>query len=102
MGCPDFKLEHAPVIEIWKEKSNSNGESTAVLETYYPLKAISVYGQGLSNNMVNWTWNSMSKNLYRKAGVHEVSSLLGFWIGHRFIIEIKCFSFYPSLEISVY
>lgn len=64
MGCPDFHWEHAPVLEIWKEKSNSNGESTVVLESYSPLEAVSVYELALSNNKVSWPWNSMSNNLY--------------------------------------
>ncbi|KAK4368310.1 hypothetical protein RND71_012102 [Anisodus tanguticus] len=54
MGCPDFHWEHAPVLEIWKEKSNSNGESTVILESYSPLEAVSVYERALSNNKSNY------------------------------------------------
>lgn len=61
MGCPDFHWEHAPVLEIWKEKSNSNGESSVVLESYSPLEAVSVYELALANNKVSWPWNRMSQ-----------------------------------------
>ncbi|KAK4347488.1 hypothetical protein RND71_033827 [Anisodus tanguticus] len=60
MGCPDFQWEHAPVLEIWKEKSNSNGESTVILESYSPLEAVSVYERALSNNKVNYNGEKIS------------------------------------------
>ncbi|KAH0681529.1 hypothetical protein KY290_023702 [Solanum tuberosum] len=60
MGCPDFHWEHAPLLEIWKEKSNSNGESSVVLESYSPLEAVSVYELALSNNKVTYNGEKIS------------------------------------------
>lgn len=60
MGCPDFHWEHAPVLEIWKEKSNSNGESSVVLESYSPLEAVSVYELALANNKVTYNGEKIS------------------------------------------
>ncbi|MCD7456725.1 hypothetical protein HAX54_032915 [Datura stramonium] len=60
MGCPDFQWEHAALLEIWKEKSDSNGESTVILESYSPLEAVSVYELALSNNKVTYDGEKIS------------------------------------------
>lgn len=53
MGSPDFNWEDIPLLEIWRERSNSNGDSTIMLESYPPVKAVSILKEALENNKVS-------------------------------------------------
>lgn len=50
MACLDFEWEHEPLLQIWKEVQDGNGDSTAMLETFTPVEAVSIFTQALSNN----------------------------------------------------
>ncbi|CAH9107182.1 unnamed protein product [Cuscuta europaea] len=54
MGALDFNWEHLPLLEVWKERCNSNGDPTIMLETYPPVQAVSVLKEALENNMVTY------------------------------------------------
>ncbi|KAL2473927.1 Lecithin-cholesterol acyltransferase-like 4 [Forsythia ovata] len=54
MACPDFPWEHIPLLEIWRKKSDSDGNSTIMLETYPPIEAASIFMEALSSNKVNY------------------------------------------------
>ncbi|KAK6917028.1 Lecithin:cholesterol/phospholipid:diacylglycerol acyltransferase [Dillenia turbinata] len=59
MGCPNFQWEHSPVLEIWREKHNSEGSFDVVLESYPPMETISVFCEALSSNTVNYHGESI-------------------------------------------
>lgn len=50
MACLDYEWEHAPLLQIWKEIQDSNGNSTAILESFTPVEAVSIFTQALSFN----------------------------------------------------
>ncbi|GAA0187208.1 acyltransferase [Lithospermum erythrorhizon] len=54
MGSRDFQWQHAPVLEIWKEKKSGNGDSTILLESFSPSDAVSVISQALSINKIKY------------------------------------------------
>lgn len=53
MGCLDFSWQHDPLLEIWKENEDGDGDSTILLESYSMLEAIPIFIQALSNNKVS-------------------------------------------------
>lgn len=53
MACLDYKWEHVPLLEIWKKRCDSDGNSTTVLETYPPVEAIPIFMEALSTNQVS-------------------------------------------------
>ncbi|KAI3466926.1 hypothetical protein Pfo_023589 [Paulownia fortunei] len=52
MACLDFKWEHIPLLEIWRQKCGSDGNSTIMLESYPPEEAIPIFMEALSVNKV--------------------------------------------------
>ncbi|XP_025014007.1 lecithin-cholesterol acyltransferase-like 4 isoform X3 [Ricinus communis] len=54
MACPHFKWQHIPLLEIWKEKQDSDGNSQIILESYPPKESINVFKDALSSNTVNY------------------------------------------------
>ncbi|KAA8544789.1 hypothetical protein F0562_019507 [Nyssa sinensis] len=54
MACPDFHWQHIPLLEIWREKQDSDGNSKIVLESYVPADSIPVLTEALSMNTVNY------------------------------------------------
>ncbi|XP_057797019.1 lecithin-cholesterol acyltransferase-like 4 [Salvia miltiorrhiza] len=52
MACLDYKWEHVPLLEIWKKRCDSDGNSTTVLETYPPVEAIPIFMEALSTNTI--------------------------------------------------
>ncbi|XP_050233778.1 lecithin-cholesterol acyltransferase-like 4 [Mercurialis annua] len=59
MACPHFKWQHIPLLEIWKEKEDSAGNSRVTLESYPPKKSIDVFKDALSSNTVNYEGGDM-------------------------------------------
>lgn len=53
MACLDHEWEHAPLLQIWKEIQDGNGNSAAMLETFTPIEAVSIFTQALSTNEVS-------------------------------------------------
>lgn len=58
MACLDFKWEHIPLLEIWRQKCDSNENSTVMLESYPPVGAIPVFMEALSANKVSYYYIS--------------------------------------------
>ncbi|XP_014509174.1 lecithin-cholesterol acyltransferase-like 4 [Vigna radiata var. radiata] len=53
-GCPNFHWQHVPVLELWRERHDSEGKSHVVLESYPPCDSIEILKQALVNNTVNY------------------------------------------------
>nr|DAD43891.1 TPA_asm: hypothetical protein HUJ06_002121 [Nelumbo nucifera] len=54
MACPNFDWEAVPRLEIWRDKLDSDGNSTIMLESYGPEESISIFKEALTSNMVNY------------------------------------------------
>lgn len=60
MGCPDFHWENIPVLELWREKHDSNGKHDSdgkphvILESYHPEDSIEIIKESLANNKVSY------------------------------------------------
>ncbi|XAR56176.1 Phospholipase A(1) [Bertholletia excelsa] len=54
MACPDFQWEHSPVLEVWRQITDTDGNSSSRLESYSAEESISVFTEALSNNVVNY------------------------------------------------
>lgn len=52
MACPHFHWQHIPLLEIWREKKDKDGNSQIILESYPPKESIEVYKDALSSNTV--------------------------------------------------
>ncbi|EYU31717.1 hypothetical protein MIMGU_mgv1a004228mg [Erythranthe guttata] len=52
MACLDFKWENVPLVEIWRQKSDDDGNTTVTLESYPPVEAIQIFTEALSINKV--------------------------------------------------
>eukprot|EP00262_Sarcandra_glabra_P017622 TRINITY_DN6080_c0_g1_i1.p1 TRINITY_DN6080_c0_g1~~TRINITY_DN6080_c0_g1_i1.p1 ORF type:complete len:536 (-),score=86.36 TRINITY_DN6080_c0_g1_i1:97-1704(-) len=85
MGCPTFDWHTTPLLQLWREKHDSAGNSTAILESYEPLEAISIMKEALSNNVVNcngtdihvpfnleiWKWANETRRIFSCAKLPE-------------------------------
>ncbi|KVH92020.1 Lecithin:cholesterol/phospholipid:diacylglycerol acyltransferase [Cynara cardunculus var. scolymus] len=54
MACLDYEWEHDPMLQIWKEIQDGEGNSAAMLETFTPVEAVSIFTQALSNNELSY------------------------------------------------
>jgi hypothetical protein len=54
MACPNFRWEHIPLLQLWREKSTGDGKSRIILESYPPAEAIEIMKDALLNNTVNY------------------------------------------------
>ena len=54
MACPDFCWEHNPLLEIWRQHSDNDGNSNVVLESYSPEESISIFTEALASNTVSY------------------------------------------------
>ena len=53
MGCLNFRWQHIPLLEIWREKQDSDGNSDLILESYPPAESIEIFKEALASNMVS-------------------------------------------------
>ncbi|KAK6154804.1 hypothetical protein DH2020_009052 [Rehmannia glutinosa] len=60
MACLDFKWEHVPLLEIWRQKCDTDGNSTIMLESYSPAEAIPIFMEALSINKVHFGGSDIS------------------------------------------
>ncbi|KAG6385223.1 hypothetical protein SASPL_154051 [Salvia splendens] len=67
MACLDYKWEHVPLLEIWKKRCDSDGNSSTVLETYPPVEAIPIFMEALSTNQ----WANETRKLLSSAKLPE-------------------------------
>ncbi|KAG5516093.1 hypothetical protein RHGRI_036962 [Rhododendron griersonianum] len=54
MACPDFCWENSPLLQIWKQNCDSDGNSNILLESYSPEESISIFTEALSTNTVKY------------------------------------------------
>ncbi|XP_077219504.1 alpha/beta-Hydrolases superfamily protein [Tasmannia lanceolata] len=59
MACPNFDWDATPLLQIWREKHDSSGNSSAMLESYEPAEAISIMKEALLNNQVDYDGTSI-------------------------------------------
>lgn len=59
MACLDYEWEHDPLLQIWKKIQDDEGNSSAMLETFTPMEAVSIFTQALSNNEVRFTFTTV-------------------------------------------
>lgn len=59
MGCLNFRWQHIPLLEIWREKQDSDGNSDLILESYPPAESIEIFKEALASNMVNYDGGSI-------------------------------------------
>ncbi|XP_052202136.1 lecithin-cholesterol acyltransferase-like 4 [Diospyros lotus] len=50
MACCDFRWEHNPTLEIWRQKYDTDGNYSVTLESYSAEESISVFTEALSSN----------------------------------------------------
>jgi hypothetical protein len=53
MGCLNFQWQHIPLLEIWREKLDKDGNSHIILEPYSPAESIEIFKEALSANTVS-------------------------------------------------
>ncbi|KAJ4702533.1 lecithin-cholesterol acyltransferase-like 4 [Melia azedarach] len=54
MACQKFHWQHVPLLEIWREKEDADGNSHIILESYCPEESIEIYKEALSSNTVDY------------------------------------------------
>ncbi|KAI3817588.1 hypothetical protein L1987_11383 [Smallanthus sonchifolius] len=54
MACLDHEWEHAPLLQIWKEIWDGNGDSTAMPDTFTTVEVVSVFTRSLSMNELSY------------------------------------------------
>ncbi|GKU92668.1 hypothetical protein SLEP1_g6367 [Rubroshorea leprosula] len=59
MPCPDFNWQHVPVLEIWREKQDTEGNPRIILESYCPNESIEIFKEALSSNIVDYDGESI-------------------------------------------
>ncbi|XP_021890047.1 lecithin-cholesterol acyltransferase-like 4 [Carica papaya] len=60
MACPDFKWQHRPLLELWREKQGCDGNPGVILESYPPIESIKVFKEALLSNTVNYDGENIS------------------------------------------
>lgn len=53
MACPQFCWKHAPCLEIWREKHDSD-KSSVIKESFSPEESLLVFQEALSSNMIEY------------------------------------------------
>ncbi|KAL9275127.1 Lecithin-cholesterol acyltransferase-like 4-like protein [Drosera capensis] len=54
MASPDFPWQNSPLLKIWREKKEHDGETNILLESYSPEEILPIFKQALSNNTVDY------------------------------------------------
>ncbi|KAF8649986.1 hypothetical protein HU200_064147 [Digitaria exilis] len=52
LANPNFQWKDIPLLQIWRENLDSNGEKSALLESYEPAEAIKMIEKALSSNEI--------------------------------------------------
>ncbi|XP_068657048.1 lecithin-cholesterol acyltransferase-like 4 [Aristolochia californica] len=63
MGCPDYDWHTVPLLQLWRERHDSCGNASTILESYAPSESISLMAEALSNNKVNYDGVELSSPL---------------------------------------
>ncbi|XP_047971885.1 lecithin-cholesterol acyltransferase-like 4 [Salvia hispanica] len=95
MACLDYKWEHVPLLEIWKKRCDSDGNSATVLETYPPVEAIPIFMEALSTNQISYSGVDMDMpfNLEILKWANETRKLLS---SAKLPEQIKFYNIYGS------
>ncbi|KAL8507440.1 hypothetical protein ACS0TY_018111 [Phlomoides rotata] len=59
MACLDFEWDHVPLLEIWRQRCDSDENSTVMLESYPPMEAIPIFMEALSVNKICYNGTDM-------------------------------------------
>lgn len=54
MSCPSFDWQQIPLLEIWRERLDSEGNSQIILESYPPAEYVEIFKEALSSNTVSY------------------------------------------------
>ncbi|ERN14907.1 hypothetical protein AMTRI_Chr02g213400 [Amborella trichopoda] len=54
MGCPDFDWSTPPLLQIWRERSDSSSNSVVKLESYDLRESISIIEEALADNKIQY------------------------------------------------
>ncbi|KAL5773430.1 hypothetical protein ACOSP7_013017 [Xanthoceras sorbifolium] len=54
MACRKFHWQHIPLLEIWREKQDNDGNSRIILESYPQEESREIIKEALSSNTVNY------------------------------------------------
>ncbi|GAB2234399.1 hypothetical protein Droror1_Dr00003651 [Drosera rotundifolia] len=54
MASPDFPWKNSPLLKIWREKKEHEGETNILLESYSPEEILPIFKEALSNNTVDY------------------------------------------------
>ncbi|CAN0855038.1 Lecithin-cholesterol acyltransferase-like 4 [Linum grandiflorum] len=54
MAHPNFHWQHIPLLEFWRKKQDSNGNSQIMLEKYHTKETVEVYKKALSSNKISY------------------------------------------------
>ncbi|KAL6544971.1 hypothetical protein OROMI_023833 [Orobanche minor] len=60
MACLDYKWEHVPLLELWRQRSDSDENTSIMLESYSPEEVIPVFMEALSINKVLYNGSDIS------------------------------------------
>ncbi|XP_022994778.1 lecithin-cholesterol acyltransferase-like 4 [Cucurbita maxima] len=52
MGSPDFDWQHIPLLEVWREKLDADGNAHKMLESYSLKGSVEILTESLSTNMI--------------------------------------------------
>lgn len=64
LANPDFQWENVPLLQLWRQKHDDSGNSSALLESYEPKESIALMTKALSNNAVSSWKPSLLHNFY--------------------------------------
>ncbi|CAB4276731.1 unnamed protein product [Prunus armeniaca] len=54
MACLDFHWEHIPLLEMWRQRLDGDGNSQIILESYPLAESVEIFKEALSSNTVNY------------------------------------------------
>ncbi|XP_031248041.1 lecithin-cholesterol acyltransferase-like 4 [Pistacia vera] len=54
MACRKFQWQHNPLLEIWREKQDDDGNSRIILESYPQTDSTEIFKEALSRNTVDY------------------------------------------------
>lgn len=79
MACQKFQWQHNPLLEIWRERQDGDGNSRIILESYPPTDSSEIFKEALSSNSVGFglfwvqldlrNFRSLTQNILLKLNV---------------------------------
>lgn len=56
MACLDFHWEHIPLLEMWRQRLDGDGNSQIILESYPLAESVEIFKEALASNTVSTTY----------------------------------------------